>query len=145
MAQSKKLFLDAALVYSMCGPWAMRTHPTEHFSNGTGQIERYTHYLNGLEAGATEYEEWKVKYDELKAHYNKVYNEHGLLVSEIEKISRDHADLKAKAQRMVGALEEVIKIHDAPEGKAMVTLQKALYEGRKLISEWKEQKDGEGV
>lgn len=55
MAQSKKLFLDAALAYSMCGPWAMRTHPTEHFSNGTGQIDRYTHYLNGLEAGATEY------------------------------------------------------------------------------------------
>lgn len=51
----KKQLQDKALTYVNKGCWAMETHPDKTFYPGTGDAERYTHYINGLRDCATEY------------------------------------------------------------------------------------------
>jgi hypothetical protein len=46
------------------------------------------------------------EYDKLKGHYNTVYDEHGKLITALEKLKPEHAALKEKADKMAEALSK---------------------------------------
>lgn len=102
-------------------------------------------------AGATEYAIWKAKYDELKAENERLKQsmatdalrgEYGLSGSKYAELLKEHAALKAQAQRMVDALGQLLsrfkpEPYNGLDKKALLVVNKAL-------SEWNGEKEGEG-
>lgn len=123
-------------------------------ANNTFDIGYLEGYESGYIAGATEYAEWKLKYDELKAEDEELkadFKQRGVVINNrkrsYETLEQQHAALKDRAQKLVDALNAVVKQwqnqYDAECGQAdwynnnMPGVGQTLdYKSRPAIPEW---------
>lgn len=67
--------------------------------------------VNGYIAGATEWAQWKVKYDELKTQFDNLQTVYADLFNTAQNSANKHQQLKERCEKMEAALIKIIEMN----------------------------------